>query len=102
LGERIAADFIVRRGARLLGRNLRAGRGEIDLHVALGDVVVAVEVKTVTSTAAGRALRQFTGPKAAAVAVAGRRLHPATHRVDLIEVVVHRDGADVRWMKDVV
>ncbi|HID55979.1 TPA: YraN family protein, partial [Candidatus Poribacteria bacterium] len=46
LGEEIAADFLRRKGYRLLERNIRIGRGEIDLVALDGETLVFVEVKT--------------------------------------------------------
>jgi putative endonuclease len=43
--ERRAARFLKRRGLRVLTRNLRTGRDEIDLLARDGDTVVIVEVR---------------------------------------------------------
>lgn len=64
-GERAAAALLTRAGLRVLARNWRAGRLELDLVCRDGDTLVFVEVKT-RSTAA------FGGP-AAAVSPAKRR-----------------------------
>ena len=53
--ERAAARGLERRGWRVLERNLRFGRREIDLVVRRGDVVAFVEVK-------GRRGRRFGHP----------------------------------------
>ncbi|MGE3821656.1 MAG: YraN family protein [Isosphaeraceae bacterium] len=45
-GERAAARFLRRRGCRVVTRGYRTARGEIDLIVRDGDVLVFVEVKT--------------------------------------------------------
>jgi putative endonuclease len=44
-GEAMAALFLESRGYRILARNFRAGRREIDLIVERGELLVAVEVK---------------------------------------------------------
>ena len=56
-GEDQAADFLMKRGYSIMGRNVRTPYGEIDLvarHMtANGEVIVFVEVKTRRSTAFG-------------------------------------------------
>ena len=45
LGERMAEEFLRLRGFEVLDRNVRSGRGEIDLIARDGETVVVVEVK---------------------------------------------------------
>ncbi len=45
-GERLAARYLFFRGYRIIARNLRLGRNEIDLIVRRGDTIAFVEVKT--------------------------------------------------------
>jgi putative endonuclease len=52
-GERLAADYLRRRGFRVLGAGFLARRGEIDLVCRRGDHLVLVEVKTRSSDAFG-------------------------------------------------
>ena len=47
-GERIAADFVARKGWRILGRNIKAGNGELDIVAMDGDELVIVEVRART------------------------------------------------------
>ncbi len=53
-GEARAADFLERRGYRIVDRNVRAGGVELDLVARRGGLVVFVEVKTRRSRAFGR------------------------------------------------
>ena len=55
-GESVAAEHLVRRGFRILERNVRCGRGEIDMVAIDGAVVVFVEVK-------GNRGRRFGAPE---------------------------------------
>src|SRR5437879_13307700 len=57
-GERAAARFLEARGYRILERNYRTRRGEIDLIAADGRILVFVEVKV-------RLDDRFGGPAAA-------------------------------------
>ncbi len=45
-GEGIAARWLISRGYRVVRRNFRYGRAEIDLLARKGDVLAVVEVKT--------------------------------------------------------
>jgi putative endonuclease len=95
LGEAAAAEFLCRRGARILGRNLRAGVGEIDLLVGFGSLLVAVEVKTRVSC---DPVEQFTEVKAARLRRAGWQLSPSPSRFDLVAVRICESGMDLRWI----
>lgn len=48
-GEDLASEFLIRQGARILGKNYRTRYGEIDLIALMGDEILFVEVKTRTS-----------------------------------------------------
>lgn len=52
-GERLAAEYLVRKGFEIVVRNYRHRRAEIDLIVKRDDWVIFVEVKTRSSTAFG-------------------------------------------------
>jgi putative endonuclease len=54
LGEQAVARLLESRGFTILERNLRIGRGEIDIVAARGDQVCLVEVKARRSLARGR------------------------------------------------
>jgi putative endonuclease len=52
-GERAAAEFLARRGFRVIGTGFLARRGEVDLVCRRGGRLVLVEVKTRTGDAFG-------------------------------------------------
>ena len=62
-GEQLAAEYLQRAGLRILARNWRCAEGEIDLVAADRRVLVAVEVKTRSSTAFGTPLEAVTRKK---------------------------------------
>jgi putative endonuclease len=49
-GEAAAATYLSDRGYEILGRNVRTPHGEIDLVARLGEVIIFVEVRTLTSS----------------------------------------------------
>ena len=63
-GESHALDYLRAKGYRLVARNFRSGRGEIDLIVDAPDgSLVFVEVKSNRSSASGRPLERVDGRK---------------------------------------
>jgi putative endonuclease len=53
-GERLAADYLVQNGYRLLDMNYRSGRmGEIDIVAAQDEFICFIEVKTRTGSSFG-------------------------------------------------
>jgi len=52
-GEQIAAKHLTEKGYQILEQNWRHKRAEVDLICKLGDKLVFVEVKTLTSNAFG-------------------------------------------------
>ena len=61
--EGAAADFLLRRGFKLLARNWTCREGEIDLVMKDGDTICFVEVRSRTKTGTGHPLATITGPK---------------------------------------
>ena len=81
-----------------MGRNVRAGPGEIDLLARWGSTLVAVEVKT----RLGRDPREsFTPDKARRVRATIGRLYPRPRRLDLVAVELSAAGAEIRWVPGV-
>ena len=100
-GESVAAAFLAGHGADVLDRNIRVGSGEVDLHVAFGATVVAVEVKTLLSDAAASTdpLRSYTSAKADQVHRLARALRPRPQRIDVVAVVASPGGVALRWVR---
>nr|WP_246332161.1 YraN family protein [Canibacter oris] len=63
LGEAAVADFLLDTGKQVLARNWRNRCGELDLIIADGGVIAAVEVKTRSALGYGTALEAVTPQK---------------------------------------
>ena len=100
LGEEIAALLLVSRGYREVARNARFGRGEIDLLLERGELLVAVEVKwrrsDTTPEAAVRAWSPMQRARAHAAVLAAMESLPGAARrpwrLDLVTIEVHPRG----------
>lgn len=62
-GERMAEAYLQQKGLRIVERNYRTARGEIDLVAWDGDVLVFVEVRTRSGLRYGSALESITWQK---------------------------------------
>ena len=100
-GERIAAEFLVLRGMDVVDRNVRMGRGEIDLVARDRDQVVFIEVKF--RTAGGKATpfdavgakKREDVAKAAALYLARRGLLDRPVRFDVVGITWRADGGEL-------
>lgn len=100
-GEKRAADYLRRKGYRILGRNVRFGSDrELDLVARSPDppTLVFVEVKTRRDESRGRPFCAVDGDKrralvrAAAMYLRKLRRRPTRVRFDVVEVVGHPDS----------
>ena len=96
-GERLAAGYLFFHGYRILERNYRCGRYEIDIvaRERRTGILVFAEVKTRSSTSFGRPLDAVTTKKqlfltrAAQGYLNARRIPDARTRFDVVEVYTH-------------
>lgn len=97
-GEDIAVRFLTGKGWRIVERNVRFRRGELDLVARDGKEWVFVEVKTRSESFFGSAVDAFTPRKAAFMRRAVReyarlhRLEEEPIRCDLVTVDLCADG----------
>ena len=97
-GEEAAAAYLERRGYRIVDRNARADRVEIDLVVARGGTLVFVEVKTRRSRAQGApecavdARKQARIVRGAAAWLRDHRARPRRVRFDVVTCEPRPDG----------
>ncbi len=61
-GEELSTDFLIKKGYRILERNYRYLKYEVDIIARIEDIVVAVEVKTRSTSEFGNP-QDFVKPK---------------------------------------
>ncbi len=98
LGERLAKDFVKKRGYRILETNYRCPEGEIDIVAKDKDCLVFIEVRTKTSREFGSPEESITLTKRErlrAVASRYRQTHsnlPPLWRIDVVAVELDQKG----------
>lgn len=107
-GENLAANFLVRRGYKIIDRNFRTNFGEIDLIASKGDELLFVEVKTRTASSFGypelsvdwRKIKHLI--KAAKIYL-NLKNYDNFWRLDIISVEIDKNKktAKFRWINDV-
>ncbi|MBI4284231.1 MAG: YraN family protein [Chloroflexi bacterium] len=102
LGEKLAKDFLKKRGYRILETNYRCPHGEIDIVARHKDSLVFIEVRTKTSLEFGSPEESITSTKKArmrATALYYQQTHdglPQSWRIDLVAVELNQQGKPSR------
>ena len=102
-GEQAACDYLSAKGWRIIGRNVRMGRNEIDIIAGKKRTIAFIEVKRRSSTMYGQPAEAVNAEKqrriiqAAALFAESNGLENAELRFDVIEVlpgeIRHIEGA---------
>jgi putative endonuclease len=98
LGEKLARDFVKKRGYRIVETNFRCPEGEIDIVARHKDFLVFIEVRTKTSLEFGSPEESITAAKKArmrATAFHYQQTHnnlPLLWRIDMVAVELNRKG----------
>lgn len=104
-GEDLAITFLKEKGYRLLERNYRYKRSEIDLIVEKDNWLVFVEVKTRSSTSFGYP-EEFVDEKKAAKIMEGadQYIHEnnwkANVRYDIVSIVLKKGNSEIVHFED--
>lgn len=102
LGEKLARDFLKKKGYRILETNFRCQYGEIDIIARKKDYLVFIEVRTKTSNDFGTPEESITHVKkekivACALSYLGAQQTTAVSwRVDFVAVELDQKGKPVR------
>ncbi|MBB2997361.1 YraN family protein [Paeniglutamicibacter cryotolerans] len=95
-GEAIAAEYLQHRGMRILATNWRCSQGELDIIAEHRGSIIAVEVKTRTSTDYGHPAQAVTAAKLRRLCVLTRCWCRENHRswtgarIDVIAILLHQ------------
>ena len=101
-GEKIARDFLKKRGFRILETNYRCSRGEIDIVASHRDYLVFIEVRTRSSDEYGSPEESITRTKKKRLKLAA--LHylgshndfPELWRIDVVAIELDEGGKPLR------
>jgi putative endonuclease len=98
LGEKLARDFLKKKGYRITETNYRCPEGEIDIIAKHGDYLVFIEVRTKTSLEFGSPEESITPAKKEkmkATAAYYQQAHsnlPPLWRIDVVAVELNQKG----------
>ncbi len=102
LGEKLAKDFLKKRGYHIWETNYRCPEGEIDIVARDRDDLVFIEVRTKTSTEFGSPEESITPAKKHRLATAASRYRqshsnlPPSWRIDVVAVELDQKGKPSR------
>ena len=98
LGEKLAKDFLKKRGYRIIETNYRCPQGEIDIIAKQKDTLAFIEVRTKTSLEFGSPEESITSAKKErmkAAALHYQQMHnnlPQLWRIDVVAVELNQKG----------
>ena len=102
LGEKLAKDFLKKKGYRITETNYRCPAGEIDIIAKQGDFLVFIEVRTKTSLEFGSPEESITPTKKErmkATAAHYQQTHsnlPSLWRIDVVAIELNPKGKPSR------
>jgi len=102
LGEKLAGDFLKKRGYKVLDTNYRCPRGEIDIIAKHKDFLVFIEVRSKTSLEFGTPEESITPTKKERLrntAFHYRQTHsdlPEQWRIDVVAIELTPEGKTTR------
>ena len=102
LGEKLAKNFLKKRGYRVLETNYRCPEGEIDIIAKHRDSLVFIEVRTKTSLEFGSPEESITSAKMEKLRVVAARYQqthdnlPSSRRIDVVAIELDHGGKPLR------
>ena len=106
-GEKIAEEFLKKKGYFLLERNYRVKGGEIDLLMKSGSKIVAVEVKLRTTKKFGEPYESVTNRKLKRIKLAlitylrKRNYSLSNSQIDVLSIFKDKNKLEIRHFENV-
>ena len=105
-GEQIAQDYLVNKGYKILETNFRVGRNEVDILALHNNYLVAVEVKTRTSSFFGKpeefvSSSQIVNIQKVLNAYVGDNEIDYEIRIDIISIIYLKNNFEIKHIEDV-
>lgn len=109
-GEKIAADYLKKKGYRIRERNFRCREGEIDIVAEKGDTLVFVEVRTKSDLSFGTPEESVTESKKGKLVdlahtyIGTHEALPPNWRIDVVAIELDKKGklSRLRLIKNAV
>lgn len=108
IGEKIARDYLQKKGYKILEMNYYTQNGEIDIIAKENETIIFVEVKTRTSDkygTPGEAINQIKKmhiEKSAAQYLFHKKLFKTTIRFDAIEILIKEGKCQINHIKQII
>jgi putative endonuclease len=104
-GESLAAEYLAAKGFRILARNFRAGKAEIDILALDKKILVIAEVKTRTTHYFGEPQEWVTTAKQKLLVKAANtyvkyKAFNGEVRFDVVSVVIGENGTEIAHIPD--
>jgi len=104
--ESLAATFLLKKGLKILRRNLRTKLGEIDILAKDKDTLVVVEVKAKTDSHQGQAIEMINHAKQRKLILLAfemqKRFKTTAVRIDAVTVDEWSDQPKIRHLRSAV
>lgn len=104
-GEQLAVEFLQKKGYRILEKNWRFKKAEVDIIVQKKDVLAAVEVKTRTSNYFGNP-QDFVNPKKIKLLVEAINEYVISRdldvevRFDIVAIIQNKNTTQIEHLED--
>lgn len=105
LGEQLAVDFLIENGYKILERNYRYMKAEVDIIAQKKDVLAVIEVKTRSTTHFGDP-QDFVNPKKIKLLLSAIDYYVVQRdldldvRFDIVAVIYQKDNTKIEHLED--